>query len=303
MEERLDEVASGERPWVPLLREFYGPLKTLVDEKRRELKRKDFTTEPTDEVCSEGHPMVIRLGRNGRFLACSLYPEHKESRPLPGEELPPVLGTGDPCPECNATDGGVLVTRSAAGSVRSPAARATPTASTSTRPVPSRPPSCRSPSRARSAGRATWRRGAPVARNSLFWGCSRYPACDFTTSREPVGAVHDTDDGPDRGKRPTARRSACAVAPRDAARGGLGRRREAGRWSGQSRGTRAAGSRGPAAVARSSGGRRAAGGGARPGPRRPRRTKRARSTPGGVTRRGSTAPRGARPVPDRARCA
>ena len=84
MEERLDEVASGERAWVPLLREFYGPLKTLVDEKRRELKRKDFTTEPTDEVCSEGHPMVIRLGRNGRFLACSLYPEHKESRPLPG---------------------------------------------------------------------------------------------------------------------------------------------------------------------------------------------------------------------------
>ena len=34
----------------------------------------DFTTEATDEVCSEGHPMVIRLGRNGRFLACSLYP-------------------------------------------------------------------------------------------------------------------------------------------------------------------------------------------------------------------------------------
>ena len=84
MEERLDEVARGERAWVPLLRDFYEPLKALVDEKRRELKRADFTTEATDEVCSLGHPMVIRLGRNGRFLACSLYPEHKESRPLPG---------------------------------------------------------------------------------------------------------------------------------------------------------------------------------------------------------------------------
>jgi hypothetical protein len=31
---------------------------------------------------------------------------------------------------------------------------------------------------------------------SVFWGCSRYPACDFTTSREPLGAVHDADDGP-----------------------------------------------------------------------------------------------------------
>ena len=58
-------------------------------EKRKELKRSDFTTEATDEVCSEGHPMVIRLGRNGRFLACSLYPEHKETRPLPGR------GAGD----------------------------------------------------------------------------------------------------------------------------------------------------------------------------------------------------------------
>ena len=100
MEEELDEVARGERDWVPLLRAFYGPLRDRVDEKRRELKRSDFTTEPTDEVCSEGHPMVIRLGRNGRFLACSLYPEHKESRPLPGDEPPPQEGTGEVCPKC-----------------------------------------------------------------------------------------------------------------------------------------------------------------------------------------------------------
>ena len=100
MEEELDEVARGEREWVPLLRAFYGPLRDRVDEKRRELKRSDFTTEATDEVCSEGHPMVIRLGRNGRFLACSLYPEHKESRPLPGDEPPAQEGTGEVCPKC-----------------------------------------------------------------------------------------------------------------------------------------------------------------------------------------------------------
>jgi DNA topoisomerase-1 len=44
--------------------------------------------------------MVIRLGRNGRFLACSQYPEHKESRPLPGDEPPPQAGTGEVCPKC-----------------------------------------------------------------------------------------------------------------------------------------------------------------------------------------------------------
>ena len=60
MEEELDEIARGERAWVPLLRAFYGPLRDRVDEKRRELKRSDFTTEATDEVCSrrppDGHP-------------------------------------------------------------------------------------------------------------------------------------------------------------------------------------------------------------------------------------------------------
>ena len=78
-----------------------------------ELRRRDFTTEPTDEVCSLGHPMVIRLGRNGQFLACSLYPEHKESRPLPGEEpeTPDLPGVGEVCPKCGGTDGGTLVAK------------------------------------------------------------------------------------------------------------------------------------------------------------------------------------------------
>jgi DNA topoisomerase-1 len=108
MEEELDEVARGERAWVPLLAAFYGPLRARVDEKRRELRRADFTTEATDEVCSEGHPMVIRLGRNGRFLACSLFPEHRESRPIPGAEpeVPALPGIGEAGPTCGATDGG-----------------------------------------------------------------------------------------------------------------------------------------------------------------------------------------------------
>ena len=85
MEGDLDEVARGERAWVPLLRAFFDPLKTLVD---TEGDRPKPPGEPTDEVCSLGHPMVIRLGRNGKFLACSTYPDHKETRPLPGEETP-----------------------------------------------------------------------------------------------------------------------------------------------------------------------------------------------------------------------
>ena len=92
MEDELDEVARGERAWVPLLREFFTPLKTRVDEKRRELKRADFTTEETDEVCSEGHPMVIRLGRNGKFLACTLLPGAQGDAPAARRGGPEARG-------------------------------------------------------------------------------------------------------------------------------------------------------------------------------------------------------------------
>jgi DNA topoisomerase-1 len=197
MEEELDEIARGERPWVPLLREFYGPLKKLVDEKRAELRRRDFTTEPSDEVCSLGHPMVIRLGRNGRFLACSLFPEHKESRPLPGEEeeAPALPGVGEPCPKCGETDGGVLVARRGrfgpfVGCARYPDCDYIKKDG----PPPPDPlpfevvcPKC-------GEGRLTPRRARRTG--SLFWGCSTYPKCDFTTSHEPLGATHDADAGP-----------------------------------------------------------------------------------------------------------
>ena len=193
MELELDEIASGKRAWVPLLRAFYDPFSELVKEKRTALKRSDFTTEQTDELCSEGHPMVIRLGRNGRFLACSLYPEHKETRPLPGEEQPEVAveGVGETCPECGK---GTLVARRGrfgpfAGCDRYPDCSYIRRAGPPAPPLPFEVecPKC-------GQGQLVARR----ARRSgtVFYGCSRYPKCDFTTSREPVGAVHDADAGP-----------------------------------------------------------------------------------------------------------
>ncbi len=192
MEEELDEIARGERAWVPLLRAFYGPLRDRVDEKRRELKRADFTTEATDEVCSEGHPMVIRLGRNGRFLACSKFPEHKESRPLPGEEPPPQEGTGEVCPKCGE---GTLVGKRGrfglfVGCSRYPECDyikrdgpPPPDPLPFTVECPKNHDGHLVPRRARRTG-------------NVFWGCSNYPKCDFTTNNEPLGGLHDTDEGP-----------------------------------------------------------------------------------------------------------
>ncbi len=194
MEDGLDEIASGKREWVPLLRDFYTPFVELVDLKKTELKRSDFTTEETDEVCSEGHPMLIRLGRTGRFLACSKYPEHKETRPLPGDEPDPVTieGVGEVCPKCN--EGSLIARRGRFGPFAGCSRYPECDYIRKTGPPPPDPlafevacPKC-------NEGRLTARRARRTG--SVFWGCSRYPKCDFTSSREPLGPVHDTDDGP-----------------------------------------------------------------------------------------------------------
>src|SRR5436305_4329735 len=87
LEDKLDEVAQGQREWVPVVRDFYGPLNEDLQRAEVNVERIKPAEIPTDEVCSQGHPMVIKEGRFGRFLACTQYPEHKEPRPL-AEELP-----------------------------------------------------------------------------------------------------------------------------------------------------------------------------------------------------------------------
>ncbi|HYH92660.1 MAG TPA: type I DNA topoisomerase [Candidatus Saccharimonadales bacterium] len=192
MEEELDEIARGERAWVPLLRAFYGPLRDRVAEKRKELKRSDFTTEPTDEVCSEGHPMVIRLGRNGRFLACSLYPEHKESRPLPGDEPPPQEGTGEVCPKCG--EGTLVGKRGRFGPFVGCSRYPDCDFIKKDGPPPPDPLPFEVVCPKNGDGMLVPRRARRTG--NVFWGCAKYPKCDFTTNHEPLGGLHDTDDGP-----------------------------------------------------------------------------------------------------------
>ncbi|MBL1352234.1 MAG: type I DNA topoisomerase [Zetaproteobacteria bacterium] len=86
IEDKLDAVARGEREWRPLLREFWKPFKERVDDTMENVKRSDVTHEETDEICTEcGKPMAIKLGRYGKFLACTGYPECKQARPLDGD--------------------------------------------------------------------------------------------------------------------------------------------------------------------------------------------------------------------------
>jgi len=81
MEERLDQVEEGEVDWVKLLREFYVPFKVELDKAKIEMRDVKREEEQTDQVCEKcGKPMVIKWGRNGHFLACTGYPECRNTK-------------------------------------------------------------------------------------------------------------------------------------------------------------------------------------------------------------------------------
>ncbi|MFQ5344542.1 MAG: type I DNA topoisomerase [Mariprofundus sp.] len=83
VESKLDAVARGETGWKPVLRDFWGPFKAAVDK----AAGAERPSEATDEVCPEcGKPMAIKLGRYGKFMACTGYPECKVAKPLNGRE-------------------------------------------------------------------------------------------------------------------------------------------------------------------------------------------------------------------------
>jgi DNA topoisomerase-1 len=94
MEGDLDKVAVGHENWVTLLRSFYGPFASELEEAEKKLPRLELRDEPTDEICPKcGRPMVIKTGRFGRFISCTGYPECKTAKPI-------VKETGVPCPKC-----------------------------------------------------------------------------------------------------------------------------------------------------------------------------------------------------------
>jgi DNA topoisomerase-1 len=99
MEERLDCIAAGECNWVQVLRDFYGPFQRTLQAAEREMPEVRPEPELTGEVCEKcGHPMVVKHGRFGKFIACSNFPACRNTRPF-------VVKLGVQCPEC----GGDLV--------------------------------------------------------------------------------------------------------------------------------------------------------------------------------------------------
>jgi len=103
MESSLDYVAEGATQWRPLIQAFYGPFHMQLAEQEAELA-KAVEAEAEGQVCDKcGKPMAVKRGRFGKFLACTGYPECKNTKPLEGSPAPPPSEPTDQiCPTCGA---------------------------------------------------------------------------------------------------------------------------------------------------------------------------------------------------------
>lgn len=180
MEEHLDNVAAGDKRWPELIAEFYKPFHALIEEKQA-IKKQTVVAEETDKVCQKcGKKMVIKLGRFGKFLSCSGFPECKNAQPLDDKkatelaELEKSLG-GRTCPECQAPLAakrgrfGMFVGCSAYPKCKFIEKKVTKIPGVTC-------PDC--------AGNIL-EKFSPKRRKK-FWGCENYPKCEFSSWLLPV---------------------------------------------------------------------------------------------------------------------
>ncbi|MGT2674186.1 type I DNA topoisomerase [Streptococcus rupicaprae] len=129
MENKLDAVEVGQAQWQKVIDDFYKPFEKDVAKAEVEMEKIQIKDEPAGFDCDQcGHPMVIKLGRFGKFYACSNFPDCRNTKQITKE-------IGVVCPTCKQ---GQIIERKS-------------------------------------------------KRNRIFYGCDRYPACDFTSWDKPVG--------------------------------------------------------------------------------------------------------------------
>lgn len=130
MEKELDEVADGKDTWEKTCKDFYKPFAKNLEEKYKEVVKSDLIKK-TDKVCPKcGAPLIERLGRFGRFYACSKFPECKHTESVEGD--PDTLNIT--CPKCKE-------------------------------------------------GKITGKR---TRKGKTFYGCDRFPKCDFALWDKPI---------------------------------------------------------------------------------------------------------------------
>lgn len=181
LEDELDEVARGEKEWIPLLNHFWDPFKAKVEDTEKNVQRKDVTQEKIDENCPEcDKPLSIRLGRRGRFIGCTGYPECSYTRSLEESneeaEKEKAITIDHACPLCNHE---LVVKHGPYGkfigcSQYPDCKHLEPLEKPADTGVAC--PECHKGSLLKRRSR----------RGTYFYSCSTYPACKYATWNEPI---------------------------------------------------------------------------------------------------------------------
>ncbi len=179
LEDNLDEIACGNKAWIPVLAEFWTPFDEQINHIEETVQRKDVTTEITEDKCPKcDNLLAIRLGKRGRFIGCTNYPDCDYTSSLDGEdESSQVEVVPDrSCPSCEKE----LVIKTGRygkfiGCSQYPDCKHMEPLEkpTSTEVLC---PQC-------SQGAILQRKSR---RGKIFYSCARYPECDYALWNAPV---------------------------------------------------------------------------------------------------------------------
>ncbi len=168
METKLDDIADGKTSSSSVLNSFYLPFEALLKKKEEEIDKKEITEKETVKICEKcGSKMILKIGRFGNFLACSNYPQCKNTK------SPIEVESEELCQECG---GKMVMKRSRFGSFWGC----------------SNYPNCQNTKsliEATSLSCPKCKEGYVIKRkskkNKFFYGCSRYPKCNFIANKIP----------------------------------------------------------------------------------------------------------------------
>ncbi len=181
MEDKLDDIAQGDRTYKKILEDFYKPFIKEVKSKDKLEKITNLGDAPKDMKCPTcGAGMIIKLGKSGRFYSCERYPECTGARTMEGKELEGPKDTGELCPKCGQ---GNLVTREGKFGLFTACSRYPKCKFVKKDEEQERQNSTGVTCPVCKKGFMTERRG----RFGIFYSCSNYPDCKYAIKAKPTG--------------------------------------------------------------------------------------------------------------------
>ncbi len=182
METDLDEIAEGKREYAKTLKEFYGPFTKDIKAKEDIPKLTDIEKADAKYKCPECKAsMVIKLGKNGKFMSCSKFPKCKGARTIEGKIIEGPKELKEKCPKCGKPlvlrDGRFGKFISCSGYPKCKFIKEDPKEAEKKK-TGVKCPKCKD-------GEMTEKRG----RFGIFYACSNYPDCKYAINAKPTGKI------------------------------------------------------------------------------------------------------------------